>query len=1307
MGKNTENIFYNIGLDIGTNSVGYAVTDMDGKLIKIKNKNFWGVRLFDKGKTAAERRLYRSSRRRKQRRKQRIYLLQQILENEIRKTDENFFARLNESFKNQEDRGHHFNLFIGESLNDQTYYNKYPTIYHLRYDLIRKKEKFDIRLIYLALHHIVKYRGNFLYEGQNFINDNNSIREDIENYLIYLQGKQEIGFYFSDDDISKYSAFITDNSKTKNDKLRKVLVNTDISQIKKALNEFNKAILGSKFNFKTLFMEQDENYDITISFSEEYDEDLISTLIEENADVFQSIKRIYSNLVLVGIRGEHQYISQSMIARYEKHKKDLKILKNLFKKYFPEKYNYFFRPLNEKDVTNYANYISNPGKNTLTKLYNTLNKILSSKENELKDNLDYQYCVEEVKNESFLKILNTKENGSIPYQLHLIELEEIIKNQAQYYPVLNNKKEKIKSLVSFRIPYYVGPLNKHSEFSWVVRKDEKIYPWNFEDVVDIEASAEKFIERMKNKCTYLPDEEVLPKKSLLISEFNLLDELNKVRIDGNLIPKETKHEMIEGLFKKQKRVTDKAIINFYKKRGINVEKVEGLRKEHEFSGNLSSYIDFVKIFGKVDKENFQMIEKIIFWITIFTDKKILKSKIRRAYPEITSEQMKKIEKLNYSGWSRFSKKLIDGITVKDKKSQAVTIIDVMRDTNLNFMQIINDKKIGFCNIIDQHNKKQFSNKITLEDVNNIQGSPAIRKGIWQSIKIVEEIISIMKAEPINIFLEVTRSVQKSERTISRVNKLLDLYDKITGDSKFFNQNVYLELKNEKKNNAKLDNEKLFLYYIQNGKCMYSGKPLDLSNLHLYEVDHILPRSLVKDDSIDNKVLVYPIYNQRKDADLLLDYERVIKPMSSFWDYLYKNKLISWKKYNNLTRTSFSEEELDRFINRQLVETSQININLANLLHNYYKNVDVRLVKGQLVSQFRKELHLYKIRELNDYHHAHDAYLTTIIGNFLERRFKKNKYGDYIKFGRRKELERKFSSGYIINSFKDIQKDLDSNQIIWNGPQTIELIRKTLNYKDCFISKKVEEQTGEFYNQTIYDKKEGKIELKKGLDPSKYGGYTNINEAYSVIVEYKKKNKVVRELVPIYIQESYEIKDNEEELYKCLRKKLNVDILKVIRKKVLKNQLIIYKNHPVYITSSKEVDNAKQLHVDPRYIEFIYKLCNNLLENNESNNGFMNELYMYLKDKIKTEYPLYIKIAERFEESYSAFDKLEFNQKRLFLIEMLSVTSTKKANSRFNRFGVKITDRIDRLRFNRIDINNAEFIDTSITGVFTKRTKYEL
>ena len=137
--------------------------------------------------------------------------------------------------------------------------------------------------------------------------------------------------------------------------------------------------------------------------------------------------------------------------------------------------------------------------------------------------------------------------------------------------------------------------------------------------------------------------------------------------------------------------------------------------------------------------------------------------------------------------------------------------------------------------------------------------------------------------------------------------------------------------------------------------MYSGKPLDIDRLSLYEIDHILPRSLVKDDSIDNKALVIPACNQRKGADLLLDYDLVIQRMRPFWDFLYRNKLISWKKYNNLTRTTITEAEAKQFINRQLVETSQININVINLLHNCYKNVDIKLVKSQLVSQCRQEL----------------------------------------------------------------------------------------------------------------------------------------------------------------------------------------------------------------------------------------------------------------------------------------------------------------------------------------------------------------
>ena len=72
---------YFVGLDIGTNSVGWAVTDDKYKLHKYKAHKMWGSRLFDQGSTAAERRIFRSNRRRLERRKQRLKILQEILKN--------------------------------------------------------------------------------------------------------------------------------------------------------------------------------------------------------------------------------------------------------------------------------------------------------------------------------------------------------------------------------------------------------------------------------------------------------------------------------------------------------------------------------------------------------------------------------------------------------------------------------------------------------------------------------------------------------------------------------------------------------------------------------------------------------------------------------------------------------------------------------------------------------------------------------------------------------------------------------------------------------------------------------------------------------------------------------------------------------------------------------------------------------------------------------------------------------------------------------------------------------------------------
>ena len=101
---------YSIGLDIGTNSVGWAViTDnykVPSKKMKVLGntskkyikKNLLGVLLFDSGITAEGRRLKRTARRRYTRRRNRILYLQEIFSTEMATLDDAFFQRLDDSF---------------------------------------------------------------------------------------------------------------------------------------------------------------------------------------------------------------------------------------------------------------------------------------------------------------------------------------------------------------------------------------------------------------------------------------------------------------------------------------------------------------------------------------------------------------------------------------------------------------------------------------------------------------------------------------------------------------------------------------------------------------------------------------------------------------------------------------------------------------------------------------------------------------------------------------------------------------------------------------------------------------------------------------------------------------------------------------------------------------------------------------------------------------------------------------------------------------------------------------------------------
>ena len=153
---------YYIGLDIGTNSVGYAVTDTEYNLIKTHGKSAWGVTAFDEASGCVERTSFRTGRRRRDRIKFRVQLLQELFALEIAKMDEKFYERLQKSHLYREEVGESYTLFCDASYTDVEYYRQYPTIHHLITDLMENSEPHDVRLVYLACSWLITHRGHFL-----------------------------------------------------------------------------------------------------------------------------------------------------------------------------------------------------------------------------------------------------------------------------------------------------------------------------------------------------------------------------------------------------------------------------------------------------------------------------------------------------------------------------------------------------------------------------------------------------------------------------------------------------------------------------------------------------------------------------------------------------------------------------------------------------------------------------------------------------------------------------------------------------------------------------------------------------------------------------------------------------------------------------------------------------------------------------------------------------------------------------------------------------------------------------------------
>lgn len=1379
-----QNDKFFIGLDIGTDSVGWAATDENYALLRLKGKTTWGAHIFSEAESAEGRRGFRCAGRRLERRKRRISLLNELFKPLLNEYDETFLLRLAESAYLKEDKKHDKSvhaLFKDKKI-EREFHEKYPTIWHLRKAMCAgEKEAFgDVRFIYLAIHHIIKYRGNFLLSGTVdpskfdytiFGGLNNYFKELLSTKTDGLEDDSDFEFINKDNQKALVKLLI-DKDKNKTDK-KKEMKNlfSPNSEIDIFIQLFSTLVVGGEFTISKLGDEFSdfEKAKITLTNFDEKEEEY-REMLGEQFDIVEYAKIIYDYVLLHDIIGNSGSLSYAFANMYDSHRMQLKALKKIVRLIDEKegktktKDSLFYKIFYKKDEKhNYAQFVGHNSalkkKDTSTHDFNKfILDTIKDHEEVLSGNKDWRDLKFLAEKDMLCETISYKSTSVIPHQLHEFELIKILNNAKVHFPYISTIEEKIVKLFKFRVPYYCGPLNTRSPYSNVVKKDgkesESVFPWNFEDIIDTEKTKEKFMNGLTNECTYLRGKNVLPKQSIVYQDFIIFNRLNSLMINGIKCDQKTKSDLFVNLISKNKKTSvnrlKKYLLQKYEHYSKNGVSISGINENDDFDAE--SRASFSKFFDLEDYREFKKVERIIYLLTIYCDNhEDAESVIFKEFKDLSEQQKKFIKGFKSKGWGNLSHELLRELKWCDENAVCLSIYDILKETTETFMQIINDSKYSFGKLINEENKKSFadlSNEDRVEEIID-KTPPKMRRSVISAVKIVDELIKIKKEEPSSIAIEVTRTSDKKKKgkdgnELSRAKELKRMIDSLKKDSdrSFVDAK---ELENEFNNalseKISLRGKHIYLYFKQLGIDVYTGKKIKLEDVldsTKYDIDHIIPRRLIKDDSLDNLVLVSREQNQGiKGGGYPLPLSIRNNPeVQKIWKFLHKHKNFSDKKYNNLIRaTEITDEELNTFINAQINVVNQSNKVIRDVLSIKYPGIKLIFSKAQYPSLLRQVLEIPKLRDLNDTHHALDAYLNVVSGTLLNKRFGNLELLKKRSTMSEEEQRSTFNlEGYLTG--KVLHKENGRTELgneIFNNSQRHDFL---LTYRKTY-------QDSEFYKATIGAVGENgspiPVHTNKDNPLSKtevYGSYQGLIPEYHLVATIETTKKKQSKLSKRFVQVPHLM----VELCKRDEKKLRGEIIESLD--LADNEKLIDLNTKMKIYNNQKVEvsgihylffnaNAAQINFKPTSPIFLDNDANIYLakalkriESDKNLENFDGDSYEFSTDKdSKNKFVLSkkknLEILAKLT-SFSSNKKYDFcpmiiqlrNNEELEAQKIFSdrniseqIKFLKSCISLFGRKSDSLAGascrKSKRSVLNEVDIY---LINYSITGLFTNKTK---
>ena len=234
-------------------------------------------------------------------------------------------------------------------------------------------------------------------------------------------------------------------------------------------------------------------------------------------------------------------------------------------------------------------------------------------------------------------------------------------------------------------------------------------------------------------------------------------------------------------------------------------------------------------------------------------------------------------------------------------------------------------------------------------------NPVVEQLVNETMQIIKALWKHFNIDPkeLEIRLELARELKNSAEEREKIYK-----------SQLNNQKLNTLIKARlQEQNIPITEENILkykLYEQQKYMSPYSGNPLEVSKFDEYQIDHIIPQSRFFDDSISNKVLVESFLNEEKSN-------------RTAWEYITqqnsKNKIYSIDAYlKNVNDNYFGKKKRNlllekiptNFIERQIKDTQYISVAVKNELAKIVGGNNVKSTTGEVTNFLRSRWGLKKI-----------------------------------------------------------------------------------------------------------------------------------------------------------------------------------------------------------------------------------------------------------------------------------------------------------------------------------------------------------